>query len=242
MTNVTGVVTLPEISSPGGIVYAVLSVMTSDNAVLQVAAGARPNGTFWLVYSWFIPDSGSIPVRYVWLLNGSQPVMDAGSRISLSLFLVSGEWRLRVENLDTGASIEDPFPSGVAPGLRPGDQEVFALESYSRAQSTFQSMGNMTLESLTFDGERATGGFYFYGEWSLTRNPLFAVGAAGGSPPYFVTLQEGNDGSLVWCYDAVWNGEGGGGFAVVLTVALLSMALSIAGGVILLTKRRRGTR
>lgn len=235
VTNVTAMVSLPNISLPDRVVYVVLSVMTSDGEILQTAAGVYPNNTGWLAYSWSISDVESVPLNYRWVLNASGPEMAPGARVTVSIFRAPDSWDLRIIDLDTGSSVASSFPSGVASTLKAGDQEVFAFESYSRAGLTFHAMGNLTLWSLTIDGERVTGGCYFYSEWDPSHNPIFVVGSSGTSPPNFISLERAGDGSFLWSYARGWTtnvdllaGVVGAGLAMVLLVvfsATLTLAL-----------------
>lgn len=237
--NVTAMVTLPNIIHPDGIVYAVLSLMAEDGSVLQVAAGVYPNSSSWLAYSWYIGNIGTIPLSYTWILNSSEPRMTTGDLVSMSIFRSQGAWRLEVADLATGGSVERPFPSA-APSLRVGDQEVFAFESYSRTAATFQNMGNLTLNSLLVDGQRVVGGFYSYAVWDPNRNPVFAVGGSGTSPPDFIFLQQPVAGTFVWGYSGSWEGTGAASVGMVgagVLALLIGAALAAVAGAYLLTRR-----
>ncbi len=228
--NVTALFSLPNITLPDRLVYAVLSVMASDGGVMQVAAGMYPNRSIWLGYSWLIPNAESVSPTYQWLLNGSAPAMDEGARISMCIFRGSGAWNLRLTNLDTGSSVARPFPAGIAPELKVGDQEVFALESYSRASATFRDMGNLTLEALLLDGRKVAGGFYSYGDWDPTHDPLFVVGSSGTAPPAFISFQQLGSGSFAWGFSEVWRGEPinpGGSVVTIMLVGTLLVAVTL---------------
>ncbi len=202
VANLTAAVTLPSIALPDAIVYAVMSVMASDGSVMQTAAGVYPNRTVWLAYAWSIP--GSTPPTYQWMLNGSAPQMPPGANISMSIFTVQGGWGLRVSDRDTGDFVYRQFPSGIPPALKAGDQEVFALESYSRSGATFQRMGNLTLHGILVDGEKVTSGFYAYGDWDPTHDPVFVVGSSGATPPSFISLDRIGSGSFAWGFAGFW--------------------------------------
>ena len=204
VTNVTASLALPDIESPDRIVYAILSVMTSDGSVLQVAAGALPNMTGWLAFGWSILGADSGTPSYQWVLNASNPEMSPLSNISLSIFLTSGLWNLKVSDAGVKSSVEKSFPPGPAPALKAGDQEVFALESYSRTVATFRNMGNLTLNSILIDGSKVTNGCYLYSDWDVIHSPLFVVGSSGSSPPSFIYAAEGRADSFFWDYAGVW--------------------------------------
>lgn len=208
VSNVTADVTLPNITLPDSAVYAILSVMTSDGSVLQVAAGLHTNSTGWLLYAWFIGNARSIPPEYTWVLNGSKPSMPSGSRVSLSILRLGGNWALEATDLGTSSSVIAKFPTAASASIATGDQEVFALESYSRLASTFSEMGNLTLDELLTDGLKVDAGFYTYGAWDPTHTLLFVVGGAGSNPPAFVSIDQPNPGTFAWGFIAGWNSIG----------------------------------
>jgi hypothetical protein len=238
-TNVTAVFSLPNITLPDRVVYAVLSVMASDGGVMQVAAGAYPNRSAWLTYSWSIQKVGSSSPSYQWILNGSLPSMREGATISMSIFRGESVWNLRVTDEDTGSSVLRPFPSETAPTLMAGDQEVFALESYSRTSATFRTMGNLTLEALLVDGLKVTKGFYFYGDWDPDHNPVFAVGSSGTTPPNFITLIQMGTGSFAWGFSRVWQGQSLDSGGVVVNAVLVGALAAIIVGVALAIRTSR---
>ena len=240
IANVTATIALPNISSPDQIVYAILSVMTNDGSVLQAAAGALPNRTGWLVSAWLIQGIGSGTLSYQWVLNGSTPQMSPLANISISIFRVSGLWSLRVFDMDSGSSVEKQFPSGPAPSLRVGDQEVFALESYSRTLATFLGMGSLRLYSILLDGKKVTSGSYLYYGWDMIHNPLFVVGSSGTSPPSFINAEEGSAGSFYWNYTEIWAPQVNpiGGLAEVLTAVSVAGALTLGGVGVWLAKKK----
>jgi len=231
ITNVTVSLALPDIDSPDGIVYAILSVMTSDGSVLQAAAGVLPNGTGWLGFAWSVQGAGSLKPSYQWVLNASGPEMSPLSNVSISIFRTSGLWDFRVSDADTGSSVEKAFPPGPAPALRVGDQEVFALESYSRTSATFRDMGNLTLYSILLDGNKVTGGCYLYSGWDPVHNPLFVVGSSGSSPPTFINAGEGPAGSFFWDFAGVWGVQDGtfASLAEIVVVVGVAGALTLGG-------------
>ncbi len=242
VTNVTARVTLPNMTGPDGIVYAVLSVMTSDGSVLQGAVGAGPGRSGWMVYSWFIQGVGSGPLTYRWILNSSGPTIAPADNVSMSIYSASGRWSVRVEELGSGASVQEQFPAGTAPSLRSGDQEVFALEAYTRTGSAFRNMGNLTLNALLLDGRKVTGGFYIYGQWDPLHSPIFVVGSSGSSPPPFIYVGRGEAGSLFWSYSGVWLPQGNqlGGTGVIMVAALLAAAGAVAGVILWMTRKPAG--
>jgi hypothetical protein len=240
-TNVTATLVLPDIASPDQIVYAILSVMTSDGTVLQAAAGASPNRTGWAGFAWSVTGADSESPTYAWVLNASEPEMSPRANVSISIFYSPGGWSLRITDLDTQASLESPFGPGPAPALRAGDQEAFALESYSRTPATFQAMGNLTVRSIQIDGKVVASGCYFYGDWDMVHNPLFVVGSSGTSPPSFISAAAGSGGSFSWEYVGFWEVQGDptSGLEVIAFAALAGAAVLGSLGVWLARKSRR---
>jgi hypothetical protein len=239
VNNLTAAVTLPNITLPDEIVYAVVSVMTSDGNVLQAAAGIWPNDSDWFAYAWLIHSPTSVPLTYQWVLNGSVPAMAPGANVSISIYQASGSWNLRVTDEETGAGLAQLFPSGIGQSVRVGDQEVFALESYSRSGATFRNMGNLTLTGLFLDGLKVTGGVYAYSSWDPTYSPLFAVGSAGASPPSFVSLGQAKDGSFVWGYEIPWSSPNDTLATVEVILVLVSVALVVVGVVLWKTRKTK---
>ena len=240
-TNVTAVVALPNITLPDRVVYVVESVMTKGGEVLQVAAGVGPNDTSWFSYSWSIPDIDSVPLTYSWVLNHSAPAMVSKGVASISIFEEGGGWSLKVSDPLTGSSVERSFPVGSAEPLKGGDQEVLALESYSRAPGTFRDMGNFTLRSLLIDGETVAGGFYSYGDWGYQRNPVFAVGSSGTSPPGFIAIGRGIEGSISWTYQA-WGSTAEPLLGLEVSITVLGIVAAAVLATVLWVTRRPGLR
>jgi hypothetical protein len=196
--------TLPNISFTDYPLYAVESLMAADGSVMQVAAGLYPNSTQWLAYGWYIKNVQATPQYYEWVLNASKPEMAAGAPVSLSISLIQGRWQYGIEDLTTGASMAGDYPINVPPAFKIGDQELFALESYSTSNIVFAQMGNLTLNTLRINGRQIATGWYGYGGWNTRHNPLFVVG--GFDPPPYIFLQKTNDSTLVWSYEE-WSGS-----------------------------------
>ncbi|MDV3277065.1 MAG: hypothetical protein LYZ69_01190 [Nitrososphaerales archaeon] len=231
-TNVTVVVRIPDIVNATQIMYAILSLMTRDGSVLQVAAGIYPGNRSWLVYSMFIADVGTYPQRYQWVLNSSEPRMSPGDSVAIAIILTQTDgWMFIVRDLSTGSSVERSFGANAAHSLKVGDQEVFALESYSRDASTFEKMGNLTLVSILVDGMRVSNGWYPYADWDVRHNPLFVVG--GATPPQFIAFSRGGNVTAVWYYVEGWSGS----WQPAQLDLFVSAALIAAAGCVMLVAR-----
>jgi hypothetical protein len=177
---------------------AVESVMAADGSVMQIAAGIYPTNNKWFAYGWYIRNVQANPQTYNWVLNSSKPEMMAGAPVSLSIYLSQGHWHYRIEDLTTREAAVGEYAPDLPPSLRVGDQEVFALESYSTSNIVFARMGNLTLDELAVNGKQIAGGWYGYGSWDTHHNPMFVVG--GLDPPPYISLQERSDGTVVWSY------------------------------------------
>jgi hypothetical protein len=237
-TNVTALVNLPNISLPDGVVYVVESVMTEGQGVLQVAAGIYPNNTSWFSYSWSIPDIDSTPLTYNWILNHSMPAMASGDLVAISIYQEAGLWNLKVADARTGASVERSFPGGISTSIMDGDQEVLALESYSRTPSTFMDMGNLTLQTLLVNGEAVVGGLYSYSDWDTLRNPVFVVGSSGTSAPSFISFEPGKGGTITWSYQ-IWGGPPEPLVGLEISIIVLVLVSFLILGTILWITRTR---
>ena len=198
-TAVNVVIRLPNMSFTDSPTLAVESVMVTDGAILQVAAGLYPNSTIWLAYGWYIRNLQAYPQTYDWVLNSSKPEMAAASWVSLSIYLSSGHWRYRIEDLSTHDAMSGEYAFDVAPALKVGDQEVFALESYSTSNVVFAHMGKLILKTLDIDGRKVSGGWYPYGSWDTSHKPLFVVG--GLNPPSYISLGKSENMTLEWSYE-----------------------------------------
>jgi hypothetical protein len=235
--NITVVVQLPEIEFPSQTVYAIESVMTEDGTVLQVAAGIYPGNSGWLVYSMYIADVSQEPQRYIWVVNSSLPRAAPGDIESISVYRSQNEgWSFRVADMRTSSEVQHSFDLSSNQPIKPGDQELFALESYSWDYSTFEQMGSMALESIFVDGQRVSGGLYSYSGWDLVHSPLFIVG--GAAPPQFISLGLNGSSEASWSYAEVWQGDIQVGFNLAV-VAVLSVLPGVALLLIILDHRRR---
>jgi hypothetical protein len=203
--TLTANVQLPNMSYTDNTILAVLSAMAADGAVLQVAAGIYPNMSNWLAYGWFIQSPESNPQTYAWVLNSSRPEMTSGALISLSIYISYDGWMYKVEDTTTHEGVNGKFPFNVTRSFKVGDQEVFALESYSHSTNVFEHMGSLVLSTLLVGGRMLTKGPYFYGDWDTTHNPLFVVG--GLNPPSFISMNSFANGTVTWTYSE-WTGSG----------------------------------
>jgi hypothetical protein len=190
---------LPSISQSDDTVYAILTLMSRSGIIMQVATGLYPGMTSWRTYVLLLGESDVAAKSYTWVVNGSDPTMDAGSNVSLSIYWKEGSWRYRVVNLETSGESDGPIAGDAAAGFKSGDQEVIALESYTSATSVFAGMGLMDVYGIEVDGAKVNGGLYSLGGWDPQRSPLFIVG--GHEPPSFASISL-SDGTVEWSYSA----------------------------------------
>ena len=237
-TAVSVVIQLPNMTFTDSPTLAVESVMASDGAILQVAAGLYPNSTKWLAYGWYIGNLQAYPQTYEWVLNSSKPEMAAASWVSLSIYLSSGHWRYRVEDLSTHDALSGEYAFDVAPALKVGDQEVFALESYSTSNVVFAHMGDLILDTLAINGRNVSGGWYPYGSWDTSHKPLFVVG--GLNPPSYISLGESENMTLQWSYQEWATSSQATSHNTVLTpIAAVPVIIALGVTVLVFTVKKR---
>ena len=239
VTAVSLNVTLPNITFSDYPTLAVESLMAADGSVMQVAAGIYPGNSKWLAYGWYIADLKAYPQSYEWVLNSSKPEMAAGGPISLSISLSRGRWGYRIENLRTHEVAVGQYSTTLPLTLKVGDQEVFALESYTTSSAVFAHMGNLTLDALRINGRKIAAGWYGYGSWDARHNPLFVVG--GLEPPSYMSLQDTNGGTLVWGYQQ-WSISGPAqptSFPLTILIEIALMAGILLTATVYVLRRRR---
>jgi hypothetical protein len=240
VNNLSAHFSLPPLNSTDGTILLVLSAKVGS-AVIQVAAGLSPTESSWKTYAWLIPNVASIPQSYDWLLNGSGPMMAPGDDILLSLSKGAGTWEGYISDLTTGRSTSVSFPGTSGATLAEGDQEVFALESYTSSISVFVRMGDVDLHSIALDGAPVTGGYYYLDGWDDVHHPLFVVGTA--LAPGFISAQSISNGTIYIGYSGVWQPSGSiqiGLFPFV--VPLLLCALAVLGFYIIYARPGRRMR
>ena len=204
VSNITAIIKLPNITLVDNTIYLILTVMNSDEEVFQVAAGINPSEPIWLVYAFYIRNIAEYPQTYVWVANRTQPKMFPNDRISLALYRVQDEgWRYSAFNIRTGERATGLFPASNV-HLRSGEQEVFALESYTSNPNVFKEMGEVVLEGVYIDGLRIEGEGYVLGGWDPSHKPLFLVG--GGNPPSFIAVIRSTS-QYKWVYSPVESWE-----------------------------------
>ncbi len=239
VTNVTAQVTLPEINQTDNTVLAVVSLMTSDGHVLQLAAGIYPQTQMWLSYAWLITNIQASSQSYEWVVNSSAPEMSPGDAVTLSLFLSSGVWNYELTDVSSHQSMQGGFPNGEASPPTGGDQEIFAMESYSENSSIFSHMGNLTLTSLAVDGQKVAQGLYFYSNWEGQGNPLFIVGGYT-EPPSFISIQNSDNGAVVWGYAGPWTGQPSLTLPISLAATAI-LAICLAAAAIVFVRIRKSS-
>lgn len=231
ISNVTVALQLPDIHQTDGTIYAILSVMTDGGSILQVAAGLMANTTTWGTISMWIRNPASYPQNYMTVQESPTPGIGPGSNVSLSIYASGGSWHFDERELGTNQTVHSVLNENISTTLKGGDQEVFALESYSSTGSVFANMGNLTLYSILLNGRQVTAGLYFYGGgWNPSHTPLFIVG--GGTPPDFLAAQDCDDNVACWSYRVEWTGVGGAQFTqdvTYLVIAIVAAAIIVVG-------------
>jgi hypothetical protein len=236
--SVTVLVKLPSITEPVGVTYLVLSAEGDNGAVLQVAAGIWPGCDDWSAYSWYITGTGTSDPSYTWVMNSSSPSMVSGDLISMSVFAGANAWGIRVQNLNSSETKTGSVASGGLTGFASGDQEVFALESYTTSASTFREMGNATLLAVLVDGSKVAGGWYAYGGWDPAHNPLFVVGDS--QPPTYVSLKMAGNGEVFWSYGSRWTGGVLTASFQPVVIAYASLAALVPMALVVGSRTKRG--
>lgn len=226
VSNVTVALQLPDIQQTNGTIYAILSVMTKDGSILQLASGLVPNATTWGTYAMLIRNPTTYPQEYRSILNRPSPGISPGTKVSLSIYLAAGVWNFEARELGTNQTVHSALGENLSASLREGDQEVFALESYSSDSNVFANMGNLTLDSVLLNGQQVTAGWYFYsGGWNPSRSPLFIVG--GGTPPYFVNIQNCDGNVACWNFRTQWTGVEEPSLTPVVMFAILGTVAAV---------------
>ena len=241
VVNVTALIQLPLIANVSAATYCVVSVMEQNGAVLQAAFGEFPGRAGWQVYAMYIRNLNHVPQEYSWVLNGTAPAAGPGDVVEISIYQAAGgAWDIRASDLNASASVEQPFGGNNTGPLREGDQEVFALESYSFDSGTFSDMGNMTLLSLALDGRGVVSGWYAFADWDMVHNPLFTVG--GATPISAVGVDILGRGRAVWYYSGSWQETPGVGEGLSFLVAMVTVLGAALAGVLISARLIRRTK
>jgi hypothetical protein len=164
--------------------------------------------------------------------------MTPDTSIALSISLSKSRWEYRIEDPSIHEITAGEYAATVPPTLKVGDQEVFAVESYTNSRLVFAHMGNLTLDALRINGRKTAAGWYAYGSWDTRHNPLFVVG--GLDPPPFISLQETDAGTLVWGYEqwSISTQAQPQAFPLMVTVS----AVAMVGVLLVLTVMRKSLR
>jgi hypothetical protein len=221
VSNISVVARLPNITQTDDTVYAIVSAKLAPDVILQVAAGLYPGDPAWSGYVLMVQGSSTASQTYVWVTNASEPFMAPEALVGLSLYRQGGGWRWRVTDYDTGLVGDGPIPNASGGGFVAGDQEVFALESYTSSRDVFSSMGAMDVYGIYLDGRAVAGGYYSLGGWDPLHNPLFIVG--GYEPPSFISVADGGS-TWRWSYSA----EGRVSYVETSSLNLLGLAVVTA--------------
>lgn len=208
-SNITIVLTLPNISYTDNTIYLVASIMTRGETIIQTTIGIQPNNTFWVSSFMYVTNVYKHNRAYVPVLLNSNPYFSPGDKASISIYFngdgyTAGSWSSSVTNLSTGEEITVNILQDGSSTFMDGEQEVVALESYTSNEEVFRRMGHATLHSILVDGRRVVSGWYIDDGQVFDRKPLFEVG--GGQVPPFISMIAGGDGLITWTYSKPsWN-------------------------------------
>jgi hypothetical protein len=236
--NVSALFNLPNISVTNGTIYAIMSLMTENGSIIQVAAGLYSNSSHWTAYAMYILNPESYPQVYRQVTIPRENQMFAGDLLSMSIYFSGGRWWFKVNDLSRNTAVASCFNVSLPGELKDGDQYVFALESYSSNSSVFQSMSNMTLRGLFLNGQKVISGWYLYTTWNNENFPLFIVG--GATPPSFISVGFTGNGTVTWSFVSTWSAEAPPSIPFSLIVDILVAAAIVNISVLTLLLLKRG--
>ncbi|MEM3832228.1 MAG: hypothetical protein QW128_01330 [Thermoprotei archaeon] len=201
--NITAIIKLPQIIETDGVIYIVLSAMTQSKTILQVAIGIEPNRTTWLTYAMIVTNISS-GANYTWITERGPPSMNNNDLIIISIYLSLHQnkyiWSYKIHDITTNVSYIGLLINDNSQAFMDGEQEVIALESYTKNEHIFMSMGNITLYALFLNNKRVVGGWYFYDGWDWTKHPLFVIGSI--QVPNYISISSDNN-TIYWRYNPV---------------------------------------
>ncbi len=202
-SNITVVLTLPNISYTDKTIYLIASIMTRGETIIQTAIGIQPNSTYWKSYFMYVTDIYQHNRTYVPVLLDSIPYFFPGQRASISIFFKQDEdnkgcWSSSIINLSTGENITVDILNDGSSTFMDGEQEVIALESYTSNEEVFKHMDEAVLHSILVDGKRLVSGWYVDDGQVFDKRPLFEVG--GGQVPFFISITSKDNGTIAWRY------------------------------------------
>lgn len=230
-SNVTVILTLPNISYTDKTIYLIVSIMTRRDTIIQTAIGIQPNSTYWKSYFMYVTNVYQHNRTYVPVLLDSTPYFFPGHRASISIFFKHNEdhrgcWSSSITNLSTGENITVEILNDGSSAFKDGEQEVIALESYTSNEEVFKNMGEAVLHSILVDGKRIVSGWYIDDGQVFDKRPLFEVG--GGPVPSFISIMSKDDGTIAWKYSKpIWNNYPTSQYSLIFTVALIVLTIII---------------
>lgn len=203
-SNVTVVLTLPNISYTDRTIYFIASIMTCGKTIIQAAVGIQPNNTYWTSNFMYVTNVYQRNKTYFPVLLYSPPYVYPSEKVSISIYYKQdrsgsdGSWVSSITNLSTSEKIEVEITKDNCSTFIDGEQEVVAFESYTSNEEVFKSMGEAALHSILVDGKKVLGGWYIDDGQVFDKNPLFEVG--GGQVPPFISIKIYGDGAATWIY------------------------------------------
>ncbi|MGC8600760.1 MAG: hypothetical protein ACP5LX_06895 [Nitrososphaeria archaeon] len=193
VVNVTSIFNVPNISYTDRTIYIIMSAMTLDGSIMQVAIALYNNSNLWNGYATYILKPKAFPQNYVQIPAAKNISIMPGHIVSMKLFF-KDSWWFSIEDLDTGKSVVGRFDANISSELAPGGQYIFALESYSYSYNVFSHMGRLLLYNVFINGKPIKDGWYVYSSW--VKQPLFIVGDS--NPPQFISVQRLANATLEW--------------------------------------------
>jgi len=227
--NLTVVLTIPRINMTDSTIYVIVSVMTGSGVVIQAAVGIERGYDYWRSYAMYVHDVYSNSKEYVPVLLGGPPSFSPGDSAIISIYSEHIDsvpvWTAKIINLSTGEEQVVKLLSDSSSRFMRGDHEVVALESYTKSEYVFKSMGELRVHDVFIDGQEVIGGWYVSDGQVFMSDLLFEVGA-GEPVPSFLYLDFSNSSEAVWGYsNEVWEPSPDNSFFFLLSALLLAILL-----------------
>jgi hypothetical protein len=201
-SNITVIFTLPGILKTDNTLYCILSVMTGDGVVLQVAMGLDASRNNWVVYA-MIVEGIEEKTNYILLDKEDEVYAEPYDRILLSIYSIKMEgyfiWMYKAINFDKGLMESGQLYTSEVGTFMDGLHEVFAFESYTTNNSVLENLWGLRLIEVLVDGDRVIDGFTVSDGFDFTGEHLFVVGGTR-KVPSSVFIRMNQEGYVEWGY------------------------------------------